>query len=74
MTYAEAIKAGFKRHHEAYFQGYVSRKVNEQNQPLKKAGGMYRKKGLYYVELPCWHSSRYAIRLYLTPPEEGRTA
>ena len=71
MTYAEAIANGYKWHHDAYFAGYVSRKVDVRNQPLKKARGMYRNKDLFYVELPCWHTSRFAIRAYLTPPERS---
>lgn len=63
MTYDEALRAGYRDGSQRYFRGYVSRKVDIGKQPVKTAGGN-RKDGLY-VELPCFHSSLYAIRQYL---------
>lgn len=64
MTYDEALKAGYKDGSRRYFRGYVSRKVDIGKQPVKTAGG--NRKGDLYVELPCFHSSQYAIRQYLS--------
>lgn len=63
MTLKEAISDGYTLADQAYFRGYVSRKVEADNQPVKVAGG--RRKGDLYVELPCFHSSTYSIRQYL---------
>lgn len=63
MTYAEAKKNGYIDADQAYFRGYVSRKINADAQIVKVAGG--NRKGQLYVELPCWHSTNYAVRQYL---------
>lgn len=63
MTYAEAKNNGYKPADQAYFRGYVSRKVNADYQIVKVAGGS--RNGQLYVELPCWDSTNYAIRQYL---------
>lgn len=63
MTYAETKKNGYVDADCKYFRGYISRKVNEDDQLVKVAGG--RRKGQLYVELPCWHSTNYAVRQYL---------
>lgn len=64
MTYAEAKKNGYIAADCTYFRGYISRKINADDQLVKVAGGS--RKGQLYVELPCWHSTNYAIRQYLT--------
>lgn len=64
MTYKEAIEAGYKPADMAYQWGYVSRKVNPDEQEVQTAGGSRR--GELYVLLPCWRSTRYCIRQYLT--------
>ena len=64
MTYDEALKAGYRTVVQRYFRGYVSRKVDIGKQPVKTAKG--NRKGQPYVELPCFHSSQYAIRQYLS--------
>lgn len=64
MTYDEALKAGYRDGVQRYFRDYVSRKVDIGKQPVKTAGG--RRKGQLYVELPCFLSSQYAIRQYLS--------
>ena len=72
MTYKEAISKGYIEAHTALSLGYVSRKINPDEQPLQKPGGMYRKKkGLYYVALPHPFSTRYYIRQYLVNPAES---
>lgn len=64
MTYQQAIKAGYKPADTKLQRGYVSRKINVNNQPVIEAGG--RRKGELYVELPSWQSTVYCIRQYLT--------
>lgn len=64
MTYDEALKAGYRDGAQRYFRGYVSRRVDIGKQSVKTAGG--NRKGQLYVELPCFHSSQYAIRQYLS--------
>lgn len=66
MTYSEALANGYKRAFVSYQKGYVSRKIDPHNQPLIEGKGI--RKGMYYVELPCWISTRYSFRLYLTKP------
>lgn len=63
MTYAEAKAQGYKDAGQTWFRGYVSRRVNPDNQPVKVAGGS--RKGELYVELPSWESTTYSIRQYL---------
>ena len=60
MTYAEAKKGGYKDSYTAYARGYVSRKVNIDDQPV-----LMTKRGKYYVELPNWNSTQYLIRQYI---------
>lgn len=64
MTYAEAKKNGYTESDCRYFRGYVSRKINPETQTVKTAGGC--RAGQLYVELPCWESSTYSYRQYLT--------
>lgn len=64
MTYIEALNNGYKTLDMKLFRGYISRKINKDNQPVKKAGG--NRKGQYYIEIPNWNSTRYSYRLYLT--------
>lgn len=60
MTYAEAKSQGWKDTYTAYARGYVSRKVDTDQQPVKMTNS-----GKYYVELPAWNTSRYCIRQYI---------
>lgn len=61
MTYKEAKAKGYKDGRTAYQRGYVSRKINIENQPVLKSG-----RGELYVLLPNWNSTQYCIRQYLT--------
>lgn len=63
MTYKEAIAAGYKRADQRYERGYLSRKINPDNQLVCTAGG--NRKGWKYVCLPCYHSTQYFIRQYI---------
>lgn len=66
LTLSQALATGYKKMDHAYFFGYVSRKVDTGAQPVKVAGGTRR--GLFFVELPCWQSTAYSLRLYLARP------
>ena len=59
MTYANAIAAGYQTGKTSYQRGYVSRKINPDNQPVLTS------RGKLYVLLPCWHTTQYCIRQYL---------
>lgn len=63
MTYTEAKARGYKDADSTWFRGYVSRKIDTDQQTVKVAGGS--RKGQLYVELPSWASTNYAIRQYL---------
>lgn len=63
MTYKEALKNGYKNGDTKLHRGYLSRKINIDNQEVKVAGGSRR--GQLYVELPCYISTQYTYRQYL---------
>ena len=63
MTYADAIKAGYKDGGTKYQRGYISRRVDTMAQPVRVAGG--NRKGQLYVLLPSYDSTRYCVRRYL---------
>lgn len=60
MTYSEAKNRGYKDSRQSYQRGYVSRRVNPDNQLVLISG-----RGEMYVLLPCWTSTQYCIRQYL---------
>lgn len=64
MTYAEAIASGYVEADRKYTRSYVSRKIRIEDQPVKLAGG--NRKGQLYVLAPCFTSSQYCYRVYLT--------
>jgi hypothetical protein len=64
MTYREAIASGYKPVDQTYQRGYISRKIDPNNQVVMVAGG--NRKGDKYILLPCWHSTQYCIRQYIT--------
>lgn len=57
MTFKEALNSGYRLADQRWFLGYVSRKVNIDDQPVLIAGGS--RKGEPYVELPNWRSTRF---------------
>lgn len=63
MTYKEALENGYENFFTALQRGYVSRKANPDDLPVKEAGG--RLKGMKYVLLPHPVSTQYCIRQYL---------
>lgn len=63
MTYADAIKAGYKKADTKYQRGYISRLAAPDAQLVRAAGGT--RKGQLYVLLPCYCSTQYCIRQYL---------
>ena len=64
MTYKQSISAGYKNADTKYQRGYISRKIDPDNQPVLTAKG--NRRGQKYVLLPCYHSTQYCIRQYLT--------
>ena len=64
MTYKQAIFAGYRDADTKYQRGYISRKVEKNNQTVYTAGG--NRRGEKYILLPCYHSTKYCVRQYLT--------
>ena len=63
-TYEEAIAMGYTPTFTSLQRGYVSRKMDMDIAPVMVAGG--NRKGMLYVLLPCWQSTQYCVRQYLT--------
>lgn len=68
-TYADYKAAGYTDADLQWTRGYVSRKCNQDEQPVEVAGG--RRKGDLYVLLPSWQSTTYCLRQYLKAPQEA---
>jgi hypothetical protein len=66
MIYKEAIAAGYAESDSKWARGYVSRKINVNDQQVFLAGG--RRKGYLYVLTPGYGSTRYCRRQYLYRP------
>lgn len=66
INFQEALASGWTIAGSSWSRGYISRKVDPMKQPLHMAGGT--RLGLFYVELPADHSTRYHVRQYLKPP------
>lgn len=64
MTYKQALENGYKNADIKLESGYVSRKVNPENQVVKIAGG--KRKGQLYVLLANYQSNRFCYRQYLS--------
>lgn len=62
-TYGEAIASGYITADRKYSRGYISRKTDINNQPIKIAAG--KRKGDIYINIPSYDSTRYHYRLYL---------
>lgn len=63
MTVEQARKEGYIEYDTSYTKGYLSHKTDIENQQMKVAGG--NRKGEFYYEKPCYHSSRYHYRVYM---------
>lgn len=65
MTLREAVtQHGYIYGDCTYSRGYVSRKIDNYGElDCHIAGGS--RHGQLYVNIPCWHSTRYHIRQYL---------
>lgn len=63
MNLREALDNGYKMADMKFQLGYVSRKVNREEQKVHVACG--KRKGQLYVLVPCFESTRYCYRLYL---------
>lgn len=62
-TLNEALNQGYRMADTTYQRGYISRKVNMYDQPVKVAGGSRR--GQLYIEAPCSTSTQYSYRIYI---------
>lgn len=62
----EALQSGYTLGNRTSHRGYISRKVDQNNQPIKRAGGS--RAGQLYIELPRFDSSQYYYRQYLNAP------
>lgn len=69
MTLKQALESGYTLGDTRLHMGYVSRRVNPDEQPVMVAGGSRR--GELYVELPNWKSTNYYIRQYLVRRKEN---
>lgn len=63
-TYEEAKTQGYSIAFLRYQRGYISRNTNIDKAPVMVAGGA--RKGMLYVLVPCWKSTQYCQRMYLT--------
>ena len=63
MTYKEAKEQGYKDIYQRYQRGYVSRKINTDDQPVLKSGR--NGKGPEYVLLPAGRTTRFCVRQYI---------
>lgn len=66
-TYMDAINQGYTFVFHSFQRGYVSRKAKIADLPVKIAGG--KRKGMLYVCMPYWESTRYCVRSYLVKRE-----
>lgn len=66
INFQEALASGWTLAGSSWSRGYISRKIDPMKQPLHMAGGT--RLGLFYVELPADHSTRFHVRQYLKPP------
>lgn len=62
-TLSDALDQGYRIADQMYQRGYISRKINMYDQPVKVAGGSRR--GQLYIEAPCSTSTQYSCRIYL---------
>lgn len=70
MTLQEALNMGYSLGDIKYQRGYVSRKVNINNQPVLAAQGTRNNEK--YVLVPAWNTTNYCFRQYLIAPERKR--
>ena len=62
-TLLDALDQGYRMSDTTFQRGYISRKINMYDQPVKVAGGSRR--GQLYIEAPCSTSTQYSYRIYL---------
>ncbi len=68
MTYIEAIANGYTNGRVTYSRGYISRKIDKYEQPVKQSP----KTKEYYVEWPAYNTTNYHLRQYLVNPRPMR--
>ena len=70
-TWGEAKKLGWQVTDVASAFGYISRKIDVEEQPLKQSlKGPH--KGQWYYDSPSFNSNKYHDRVYVAPPENFR--
>lgn len=67
LTLSEALQSGWTENGMVFQYGYVSRKVQPENQPCYYGQGTRR--GQLFVLLPNYKHTRYCYRLYLKRKE-----
>ena len=60
-TYREMIANGYHAARTSYQRGYVSRRTDINDQQVHET-----RRGELYVLAPCWVSTQYCYRVYLT--------
>ena len=68
MNYREALEQGYKVAFIRSHNGYVSRKVKIDEQPVHTAKG--KRKGMLYVETPNYDASGIHYRVYLVKEDD----
>jgi len=63
-TWRQAQEQGYREYDYKKERGYTSRKINPDNQCIHIAKG--NRKGQLYYYAPCWDSTQYHIRVYIT--------
>lgn len=70
MTLREALDEGYKLNNMTYQRGYVTRKPRKPEEIwVKTAGGT--RKGELYILMPCFTSTRFCYRVYLSKDGGG---
>lgn len=70
MNYREALEQGYKVAFVRSHNGYVSRKVKIDDQPVLVAQG--KRKGMLYVETPNYETTGTHYRVYLEKENDGQ--
>ena len=66
-TVKDLENAGWEEYRDAWTRGYVSRKTNIEDQPVKVSG-----RGEVYYISPSWRSTTYSVRVYMRPGEKTK--
>lgn len=69
-TLEDAVMSGYYPGADYWQMGYVSRKVDEDDQPVLVAAG--KRHGQLFVLLPAWRTTNFCVRQYLHPPKYSK--